>query len=78
MDLHSVLGDSLTFLYVHDIRTSQETHLLITKNCYGDSFTFVYVHGVRRSKEIYLWTTTVCYGGRFTFLYVRTSEETPL
>jgi hypothetical protein len=40
MGLHGLLGDTFTFLYVDDVRTSQETHLLASMVCYGDSFNF--------------------------------------
>jgi hypothetical protein len=52
--LHGLLGDSITFLYVDDVLTSQETHLWASTACYGDSFTFSYVDDVRTSQEIYL------------------------
>jgi hypothetical protein len=41
MDLHGLLRDSFTFLYVDDVRTSQEIHLWISTACYGDSFTLL-------------------------------------
>jgi hypothetical protein len=31
----------LTFLYVDDVRTSQETHPYASTACYGDTFTFL-------------------------------------
>jgi hypothetical protein len=39
-------GDSFTFLYVPDVRTSQETHLWVSKACYGYSFTYLYVDDI--------------------------------
>jgi hypothetical protein len=41
--------DSFTFLYVDDVRTSQETHLQVSTACYRASFTFLYVDDVRAS-----------------------------
>jgi hypothetical protein len=38
-------------LYVDDVRTSQETHILASKASYGDSFTFLHVNDVRIWKE---------------------------
>jgi hypothetical protein len=40
MGLHGLLGDSFNFLYVDNVRTSQEAHLWTTAACYGDCFTF--------------------------------------
>jgi hypothetical protein len=45
MGLHSLLRGYLYFLYVDDVRTtqetpSQETHLWASTACYGDSFIF--------------------------------------
>jgi hypothetical protein len=40
MDFQSLLRIYLYFLYVDDVRTSQETHLWASKTCYGDIFTF--------------------------------------
>jgi hypothetical protein len=33
-------GESFTFVYGDDVRTSQETHVLASMVSYGDSFTF--------------------------------------
>jgi hypothetical protein len=66
--------DSFTFLYVGDVRTSQEAQT--STACYRDSFTCLYVGDVRTSQEAQ--TSTACYGDSFTFLYVgdvRTSQE---
>jgi hypothetical protein len=41
MGLHGLLGDSFTFFYVDDIRTSQEIYLWACTAYYGDSFTFL-------------------------------------
>jgi hypothetical protein len=74
-----MLRDSITFLYVDDIRTSQETHLRASTACCGDSFTFLYVDDVRISQEPHLWASKACYGDSFTFVYkdaVRISQET--
>jgi hypothetical protein len=49
-------GDSFTFLYVDDVRTSQETQAFIAY--FGDSFTFLYVDDVRTSQE-----TSICFHG---------------
>jgi hypothetical protein len=47
-------GDSFTFLYGDDVRTSQETRLWPSTTCYGDSFTFLYVHDVRTAEDTHL------------------------
>jgi hypothetical protein len=47
-------GDSFTFVYVADVRTSQETRV----GCYGDSFTFLYVADVRTSQETHVRAVT--------------------
>jgi hypothetical protein len=47
--------DSFTFLYVDDVRTSQNTHLRASTVCYRDSITFLYVVDVRTSQETHLW-----------------------
>jgi hypothetical protein len=41
---HTYYRDSYTFLYVDDVRTSQETHLQASTACYGDIFTFQYLN----------------------------------
>jgi hypothetical protein len=42
-------GDSFTFLYADEDRTSQEIQALPA--CYGDNFTLLYVDDVRTSQE---------------------------
>jgi hypothetical protein len=44
-------GNSFTFLYVDDVRTSQETPMDLHA-CYGNSFTFLYVDEFRTPQEI--------------------------
>jgi hypothetical protein len=39
--LQPVTGGNFTFLYVDDVRTSQEMYLWASTACYGDSFTFI-------------------------------------
>jgi hypothetical protein len=51
MDIHRLLRDSFTFLYVDDIRTSQETYQRASTDCYGDSFILLHVDDVRTSQE---------------------------
>jgi hypothetical protein len=51
MGLHGLLWDSLSLLYVGDVRTSQETALWTSTTSYVDSFTFLYVDDVRTPKE---------------------------
>jgi 7-cyano-7-deazaguanine synthase in queuosine biosynthesis len=36
MDPHGLYGENFTFLYVDDGRTSQETPIQTTTNCYED------------------------------------------
>jgi hypothetical protein len=47
-------GDGFTFLYVDDVRTSQESHLWASTACYGDSFNLLYINDVRTSQETHL------------------------
>jgi hypothetical protein len=72
-------GDSFTFLYLDDVRTSQETHIWTPTACYVDRFIFyIYIY-VRTSQETYLRNSTACYRDSFTFLYVdhvRASQKT--
>jgi hypothetical protein len=67
MGLHGLLRDNFTFVYVDDVRTSQEarpltgialpficrrcSYLTGSTTCYGDSFTVLYVDDVRTSQE---------------------------
>jgi hypothetical protein len=53
-------GDSFTFLYVHDVRTSQETSLWASTAYDGDRSTFQYVDDIRASQETCTWVSTVC------------------
>jgi hypothetical protein len=38
--LHGLLQGYIYFLYVDDVRTSQEIHLCVSTTCYSDGFTF--------------------------------------
>jgi hypothetical protein len=76
MDLHGLLWDSFTFLYVDDVCTSQEIHLWTSTASYGIALLF-YIDDVRTSQKTHLRASTACYGESFTFLYVdyvRTSQ----
>jgi hypothetical protein len=44
-------GNGLNFLYVDDVLTSQETHLLSSTAGYGDGFTSLYLDDVTASQE---------------------------
>jgi hypothetical protein len=71
----------ITFLYIDEVRASQETHLWASTACYGDSFTLLYADDVCTSQETHLWASTARYGDGFTLFYaddVRTSQETHL
>jgi hypothetical protein len=46
-----VTETALLYLYVDNVRTSQEIHLWVSTACYGDSTTFLYVDDVRTSQE---------------------------
>jgi hypothetical protein len=46
-------GDSLTLLYVDDVRASQETQVRPSTACYWDSCTLLYVDDVRTTQETY-------------------------
>jgi hypothetical protein len=61
-------GDSFTFLYVDDARTSQETHLWSIKTSYGHNFTFLYLDYAHTSQETHLYKFSTSYGDSFTFL----------
>jgi hypothetical protein len=49
MSLHGLLQGQLYYLYIDDVRTSQEAHA--STACYGESFAFFYVDDVRTSQE---------------------------
>jgi hypothetical protein len=66
MRLHSLLWGRLYFVYVGDVRTSQEAYA--STACYGESFTCLYVDDVRTSQEACAFTA--CYGDSFTLSYV--------
>jgi hypothetical protein len=68
MGLYGLLHGSFTFLYVKDVRTSQETHLWASTACFTDNFTFLYLEDVRTSQETYLQAHTAYYGDSFTVL----------
>jgi hypothetical protein len=74
MGLHSVLQRYLYFVYVDDVRTSQETPLgsnsLLTR-----IFFFVYVDGVRTSQETRLWASATCCWDSFIMLTVVRHES---
>jgi hypothetical protein len=74
-------GDSFTFLYLNDVRTSQETRPWGSTGCYRDNLTFLYVYDIHTSQGTHLWAFTACYRDSLTFLYVydiRTSQKTHL
>jgi hypothetical protein len=48
-------GDCFTFLYVDDVRTSQETCIYASMVCYGNNFTSRYVDDVGTSQETYIY-----------------------
>jgi hypothetical protein len=67
--------DSFTFVYVNDVRSSQEPHL------WTCAALFLYVDDIRTSQKTHLWASTACYVDSFIFVYVndvRTSQEAPL
>jgi hypothetical protein len=41
MGLYGLLWDSFTFLHIDDVRTSQDTYLWVSTECYGDSVFYV-------------------------------------
>jgi hypothetical protein len=63
MGHYGLLRGQLYFLYVDDVRTSQETRLWASMACYGYEFTFLYVDDFRTSQE----TPMAFYGHSFTF-----------
>jgi hypothetical protein len=44
--------DRFTFLYVDDVRTSQQTHV---RASYEDNVTFLYVDDTRTSQQTHVW-----------------------
>jgi hypothetical protein len=50
-DSTTCYGDNFTFLYVDDVRTSQEAHLWSSMTRYGNSFISLYVDNIRSSQE---------------------------
>jgi hypothetical protein len=66
--------DSFTFLYVENVRTSQETQASTV--CYKDSFTFLYVEDVRTSHETQ--TSTAGYKDNFTFSFYQVEVDSQL
>jgi hypothetical protein len=61
-----VTGDSFTFLYVDDFRTSRERHLRASTACYEDSFIFLYADDICTSWETRFRVFTACYVDIFT------------
>jgi hypothetical protein len=57
--------DHFTFLYVDDVRTSQNTHLRASTACYRGIFTLLYVEDVRTSQETPM-ASMAGYRGSFT------------
>jgi hypothetical protein len=53
-------GNSFTFLYADDVRTSQETHLWASTACYGYSFTCSYVDDVLDFSLCYYMKNRLC------------------
>jgi hypothetical protein len=73
--LHGLLGLVLPFIYVDDVRTSQEARA--STACYGDSFK-LYMYMLIVPDRKHLCASTACYGDSFASLYVddvRTSQE---
>jgi hypothetical protein len=59
-------GDTFTFLYGDDVRTSQKTQN--STDCCVDGFTFIHID-VLTSQETRLWLSTGSYGNIFN-IYV--------
>jgi hypothetical protein len=51
--LHGLLGDTYTFLYADDVRTSQKTPVGF-HDLLGDTFTFLYADDVRTSQKTHV------------------------
>jgi hypothetical protein len=69
-------GDTFNFLYVDDVRTSQETHLWASTSCYGDTLTILYVDDVvPHKKHIYGLPRPVT-GIALLFIFIRCSYLT--
>jgi hypothetical protein len=66
MDLHGLLRGQINFLYIGDVRTSQETHLWTSTACYKASFTF-YIGVMSVPHRKHVWASTACYRDRLTF-----------
>jgi hypothetical protein len=52
MDLHGLLRAELYFLYVDEVRTSQEIYLRASTDCYGDSFALLYIIIIPQSSPL--------------------------
>jgi hypothetical protein len=60
VDIRCLLRGSFYFLYIDDIRTSQETYLYTSTACYGDSFTFhMWIMLVPHREHIYKHSLSV-------------------
>jgi hypothetical protein len=51
-----------SFIYIDDVRTSEETRICASTTCYGDSITLFYIDDVRTSEETRVCASTTCYG----------------
>jgi hypothetical protein len=60
-------GDSFTFLFVDDVRTSQETPTCHHGLLWG-YLHFLYADDIRTSQGTHQWVTAASYGDVFTFL----------
>jgi hypothetical protein len=56
--------DRFNFLYVGDVRASQETRA--STACYSYNFPFLPIDDVRASQDTHLSVSTACYGDSFT------------
>jgi hypothetical protein len=59
--------DSFTFLYVNDVRASEERHVWPSSVCYGNICLFLYVDNVLTLQETHALAYAACYDDRFPF-----------
>jgi hypothetical protein len=71
----TVTGIALIFIYVHDVRTSQESRLCATTEFHVNSFTFLYVDNVRTAQETRPRAATASYRDNFHFILLTKSSE---
>jgi hypothetical protein len=57
-------GDRFSFVYVDDVRTSQETPIVLHDQLRGELY---FLYNFRVSQKRHLWASTACDGDSVTF-----------